>query len=125
MKKPSYPVRNCPFCKEKAEFCHTENNDTGMVYQCMNCPVLVFLHYSHDSREKEAKLDKVVYVIDKQGHLYTWTDNYSKRSSYITDLNVMLLDLKDKNPILVTFPKLMNVTPANVREKFGFYMVFL
>lgn len=84
----------------------------------------VFLHYSQDKEHKD-RLEKVEFAIDKQGHLYTWTDNYVKGSSYITDLNVSLFSLQNKSPILIVFPKLMNVTPTNVREKFSFFMVFL
>jgi|SRR5271170_4582247 len=124
MKKPPPPVRHCPFCKARANYCHAENDNTGMVYECRHCPVLVFLHYSQDKEYKD-RLEKAEFAIDKQGHLYTWTDNYVKGSSYITDLDVSLFSLQNKSSILIAFPKLMNVTPTNVREKFGFYMIFL
>lgn len=124
-KQPKPPAKKCPYCKSNLQFWMHENNNTGMVYQCVDCPVQVIFHYSKDTREPDDKLDKTVYVIDKQGHLYTWTDNHTQQTSYITDINVQIDRPKDRDPILINFPKYMNVNPSIVREKFSFYMVFL
>lgn len=122
MKQPKPPTKQCLHCNADLQFWTYENDNTGMVYQCINCPVQTILHYHKDV---PANLDKIVYVIDRQGHLYTWTDNYTKRTSYITDVTSQVEHLNNRNPVLIDFPKFMNVTPATVREKFGFYMVFL
>lgn len=118
-KQPKPPVKKCPHCKSTLQFWMHENENTRTVYQCIKCPVQVILHYA------EEELSKTIYVIDKQGHLYTWTDNHTNQTSYITDITTEMERPKDRDPILIRFPKFMDVNPANVREKFKFYMVFL
>jgi hypothetical protein len=62
-------------------------------------------------------------MIDKNEKNYTWTNNYIRGLSYIVDASVPINN--DRDPVLIRFPKIMSITPANVHEKFAFYMVFL
>ena len=111
---------NCQFCQNRLSISHYEGDGKTAVYQCLECPVLVWFHYI------ENDLTKVVYSIDKNGRNYIWTNNYLRDRSYITDVtpNHESHPL-EKDPLLIRFPKLMNVTPANVRERFSFFMVFI
>jgi hypothetical protein len=63
-------------------------------------------------------------MIDKNERSYTWTNNYTNSISYITDVSPTIAR-DGKSPLLIKFPKIMNINPANVYEKFAFYMVFL
>jgi hypothetical protein len=122
MKKPLPPIRYCPYCQVQLEFSHLEStNEWGRfsVYECLHCPVLVWLHYENDS------LIKSMFFIDKNEHNYVWVDHYLKNQSYLIDATPSFKGPYDKDPMLIKFPKLMNVTPTNVREKFSFFMVFI
>jgi len=62
-------------------------------------------------------------MIDKNEKTYMWTNHYIKGISYINYVGVAA-DNINREPLL-NFPKIMNITPSNVKEKFAFYMVFL
>ena len=53
-----------------------------------------------------------------------WSINYAKNDSYIVDLTPTLSLVKDRDPMLVRFKKVMNINPNNVYEKFSFYLLF-
>lgn len=113
---------NCEYCGRDLHLSHYENNKEMSVYDCTNCPVLVSFYFF----ENTGVLAKTVFMVDRHGRSYMWSNNYIKQNSYITDLSVtMSANMKGKDPTVVTFPKVMNINPKNVHEKFSFYMTFL
>ena len=111
----------CEFCNREMHLSHLENEKTVEVYDCTHCPILTSFYFKADSGEKL----KVSFMLDRNEKTYIWTNNYVKGISYITDVGVSLSAVKDKDPLVLKFPKIMNINPTNVREKFSFYMVFL
>jgi ssDNA-binding Zn-finger/Zn-ribbon topoisomerase 1 len=109
---------NCEFCKKPLHFSHHENNKEIEVYDCNNCPVLTSFYYFHE----DGDCAKVTFMLDKNERGYMWTNNYIKNISYITDLGN---STSGKDPLILKFPKIMNVNPDNIYDKFKFYMVFL
>jgi hypothetical protein len=119
---------NCQFCGNILIFCHHENEQTTSVYDCQRCPVLVSFSYSYDDtvRLHNDFLAKVTFLLDRKGKFYTWTNNYTKGTSYITDLSVTLVSsMRGQNPLLIKFPKIMNINPSNVMKKLSFYLVWI
>lgn len=110
---------NCEFCQKPLKFSHHENNNEVEVYDCHNCKVLTSFYFFH----KDGSQFKTVFMIDKNEKSYTWTNNYVKGISYIVDVGTSIN--KDRDPVLIRFPKIMNISPTNIYEKFAFYMVFL
>lgn len=111
---------NCEFCLKPLRFSHHENNKEVEVYDCNNCPVQISFYFFH----KDGSQFKTVFMIDKNERSYTWTNSYTKSVSYITDVSPTVAR-DGKDPVLIKFPKIMNINPTNVHEKFAFYMVFL
>jgi len=110
---------NCEFCHKELAISHYERDKTITVYDCKNCPVLVSFHFNEDEERV-----KTCYLLDKNGNSYMWTINYAKNDSYIVDLTPTLSLVKDRDPMLVRFKKVMNINPNNVYEKFSFYLLF-
>lgn len=112
---------NCQFCQHPLQFSHRENNQEVVVYDCINCPILTsFFHLDEDSPPI-----KIIHMIDRNDRLYLWTNNFINNTSYITDLTVTLSSLVYKNPVVVKFPHIMDITPTNVLQKFSFIMTYL
>ena len=107
---------NCQFCQNPLKFSHYENSKEVEAYECNRCPVMIFFYVFH----KDGSPFKTTFMLDKNEKTYMWTNHYIKENSYITFVG-------DRNSLepLIKFPKIMNLTPTNVREKFNFYMVFL
>ena len=111
-------MNDCEFCGKELRLSHHENGKEVEVYDCTHCPVLTSFYYMGEHRIKTS------FFLDKNEHVYIWTNNYTKGISYITDVGVSLA--KDgRDPLLLKFPKIMNINPKNIHEKFSFYMVFL
>lgn len=108
---------NCEFCQKPLRFSHHENDKEVGVYDCTNCPLLVSFYYLHAN----GKSVKTTFMLDRNGKSYMWTNNYLNGNSHITDLSTN----DGKDPVILRFPKIMNINPDNVYEKFAFYMVFL
>jgi hypothetical protein len=108
----------CQFCNHPLKFSHNENNKEVEVYDCLNCPVLTSFYLLH----KEGTPIKTTFMLDRNERFYMWTNHYLNNNSYISVLDGATA--VRTNPIL-KFPKVMNLTPQNVYEKFAFYMVFL
>lgn len=108
---------NCEFCQKPLRFSHHENNKEVGVYDCTNCPLLVSFYYLH----ADGKSVKTTFMLDRNQKSYLWTNNYLNNNSHITDLS----SNDGRDPIILKFPKIMNINPDNVYEKFAFYMVFL
>jgi hypothetical protein len=111
---------NCEFCHKPLRFSHHENNKEIEVYDCNNCPVLTSFHYLH----KDGSPVKTTFMLDRNEKCYLWTNNYILNISYIHDLSIPLAR-EGRDPMILKFPKIMNINPDNVHEKFSFYMVFL
>lgn len=115
----------CEFCKSKCRLSHKENEDREdktkfvAVYDCIHCPVLTSFHVQNE----DGVLIKTVFMLDRNEKTYMWTNHHAKNFSYITDIGIQLA--KDgRDPMILKFPKLMNVNPSNVHDKFKFYMIF-
>lgn len=119
---------NCEFCGSNLKLSHYENNKETAVYDCIDCPVLIsFSYFLGDQKAGEPVRTKTSYMIDRHGKCYVWSNNYIKGNSYITDISESGLDkaLSGRSPLLITFPKLMNINPTNIHEKLSFYLTFL
>jgi CRISPR/Cas system-associated protein Cas10 (large subunit of type III CRISPR-Cas system) len=114
-------MNDCEFCGRELHLSHYENNKEIAVYDCTHCPVLTSFYFL----DKEGERIKTSFMLDRNEKVYIWTQNYIKGVSYITDVGVTLSAVRDKSPLLIKFPKIMNINPKNVHEKFSFYMVFL
>lgn len=110
---------DCEFCNKPLHLSHYENNKEIAVYDCTNCPVLTSFYYF----DKDGAPAKTCFLIDKNEKSYMWTNNHINGDSYIQELKVT--SAPGFNPTILKFPKIMNVNPSNVYEKFAFYMVFL
>lgn len=106
----------CQYCKLPMRFSHHENNKEIAVWDCLNCPMMVFSAFLGDHRVKTS------FFLEKNGKRYIWTNDYVKESTYVSSME----PIKDINhtPIILRLPKLIDVTPENVYEKFSFYMLF-
>jgi hypothetical protein len=119
---------NCQFCHKELIFCHSESENKIAIYDCKCCPVLVSFHFLHEELELHEPFTvvKIIFLLDRKGKFYTWTNNYTKGTSYITDLNVTLVSsMRGQNPLLIKFPKTMDINPDNVMEKLAFYLVWI
>ncbi len=110
----------CEFCNKVCRLSHKENENKVEVYDCRNCQVLTSFYISVEDGSKI----KTVFMLDRNEKVYMWTDHFIKKISYITDVGVTLA-AKGGDPLVLKFPKVMNVKPTNVHEKFKFYMLFL
>jgi len=114
---------NCQFCNKLLTFSRWENDKEIIIYDCKHCPVLVSFYFLYDESSKAHDsyvLTKIVFMIDIKGKLYLWTNNFIKNNSYIINLYSMNID-----PLVVKFPKIMNITPDNVVERLAFYMLWI
>jgi hypothetical protein len=111
---------NCEFCDRDLHLSHYENNREISVYDCTNCPMLISYHF----REEDGNKTKVSFMLDRKNRVYVWTNNYAKNISYIVDVSVTLHSSIEKDPLILRFPKIMNITPNNVLEKLSFYLTF-
>lgn len=117
---------NCEYCGANLHLSHYENNKETGVYDCTNCPILVTYYFLEANQKTEsAALVRTEFMIDRNGRTYIWTNNYVKNNSYIFDLAVSPSIRVLENPLLITFPKIMNINPTNIHQKFSFYMTFL
>lgn len=114
-------MNDCEFCNKPLHLSHYENSNEVAVYDCVHCPVLTSFYFLH----KEGERIKTCFMLDKNGRTYVWTNNYVNENSHITDVSVTLSAVHDKDPLLIKFPKIMNINPKNIHEKFSFYMTFL
>jgi hypothetical protein len=112
---------NCDYCGRDLHLSHYENNREIAVYDCTHCPMLVSYHF----REENGAKTKVSFMLDRRDKVYIWTNNYTKNNSYIVDVSATLHSSMEKDPLILKFPKIMNITPDNVLEKLSFYMTFL
>lgn len=113
-------MMECEFCGRELHLSHMENERTVEVYDCTHCPVLTSFYFNAESDDRL----KTTFMLDRNEKVYIWTNNYTKGISYITDVGVSLSMTKE-NPLVIKFPKIMNINPQNVHEKFSFYMTFL
>lgn len=112
----------CQYCQKEMKFSHHENKKEIEVYDCWNCPVLTTFYYLG----KNPAPIKITFMLDKNEKCYLWTNHYVKNVSYINNLSMCLTKATGFNDdLVIKFPKVMNITPQNVYEKFAFYMVFL
>jgi len=109
---------NCEFCQQVLKFSHHENGKEIEVYDCHNCPVLTSFYYFHE----DGSPAKTCFTLDRNEKTYLWTNNYVKGKSYIQELKITSAPGFDS--MVLELPKLINVTPSNVNEKFSFYMIF-
>lgn len=109
----------CTFCKNNCRLSHKENENKVEVYDCIKCPVLTSFHISIE----DGSTIKTVFMLDRNEKTYMWTDHHQKNFSYITDIGISLAR-DGRDPLVLKFPKLMNVNPKNVHDKFKFYMLF-
>lgn len=115
----------CLFCSNKCRLSHKENEDREdkkkytAVYDCNYCPVLTSFYINNEDNSHV----KTVFMLDRNEKVYMWTDHHEKKFSYITDIGISLAR-DGRDPLVLKFPKLMNVTPSNVHDKFKFYMLF-
>lgn len=108
----------CQFCRHPLTFSHHENNKEVEVYECRNCPMLIMQHFFH----KDGTAVKTVFMLEKNNHAYLWTNDRLKGYSSITEIS--FTSAPGHNPTILKLPKLVEVTPDNVYQKFSFYMVF-
>ncbi len=106
----------CEFCNFHLEFSHSENNI--MIFDCINCPMLISFSFDHNVRVK------TVFLLDRNQQIYLWTINYLTETSYISSAYYDIL-VNGKIADLVNFPKIMQVSPYNIYQKFNLYMTFL
>lgn len=108
----------CQFCNQELVYSHHENNKEVSIYDCRNCPMLIMFHYLLN----ETAPVKIAFFLQKNGRTYVWVNNFINNFSYVTEI-VVAPSVITSNPIL-QLPKLVDVTPENVYQKFSFYMVF-
>lgn len=109
---------NCQFCNQPLLFSHYENDKEVSIYDCRNCPMLIMFHYLLS----EDKLIKIAFFLNRKKRTYVWVNNFIKNSSYVNEILVAPSSITN-NPVL-QLPKLVDVSPENVYQKFSFYMVF-
>lgn len=114
-------MTDCEFCGKELHLSHYENEKEIEVYDCTHCPVLTSFYFMH----KDGARIKTSFMLDKNEKVYIWTNNYLRGISYITDVGISLSAAMDRDPLILKFPKIMNISPKNVHEKFSFYMTFL
>jgi hypothetical protein len=122
----SFLMTNCEFCGKELHLSHYEGGQKIAVYDCTHCPVLTSFHFMTEvgNLATDNMRIKTTFMLDRNEHIYIWTNNYGKGISYITDVGVTLAK-SGRDPLLIKFPKIMNINPQNVHEKFAFYIVFL
>jgi uncharacterized protein (DUF1015 family) len=118
MKKKILPILFCDFCKDELTFSHTENNKLLTVFQCNHCPILIFYYFT-----QELNKARTAFLLDKKEHQYFWTNNYINNCSYIIEISES--SSYDGNGHLVDFPKVMEINPINIFEKFSLWMTFI
>jgi len=106
----------CGFCENELDVSHFENGSV-VVYQCSHCPLLILYYFT----EEDNLLIKTAFRLEKKGKSYLWTNNHRQECSYITDITVF----SPNKGHLVDFPKIMNINPTNVYDKFSLWMTFL
>lgn len=111
---------NCEFCHHVLAFSHFENLKEVEIYDCKNCPILVsFAFFVADGLRI-----KTIFCIDRNQRLYIWTNNYLTNQSYINEVYYKTrLDLQSE-PFTIRFPRIMSLTPDNVKDKLALCMVF-
>jgi len=109
----------CQFCHYPLKFSHTENNKEVEVYDCLNCPMLIFYSF----RNKSTEPFKITFMLNRNGKTYLWTNDKTKGYSYVTDVAVRTSPTD--NPLVLKLPKIVEVTPETVYQKLSFYMVFI
>lgn len=112
---------NCEFCGREAHLSHYENAKEVAVYDCTHCPVLTSFYVQEDS----GAVNKISFMMERQNKTYIWTNNFVKKTSIITDVDISLSSSTDKSPLILRFPKVMNINPQNVQEKLSLYLTFL
>lgn len=110
----------CEFCHHALSFSHFENNKEVEVYDCTNCPILVSFSFFVEGGLRI----KTVFCIDRNQGLYIWTNNYLNSQSYINEVRVKPGVSVQSVPFTIRFPRIMNITPNNVKEKLALCMVF-
>lgn len=116
---------NCEFCDKPLKFSRYEDKEEAVVYDCIHCPVLTSFHFFRGDICLDSRV-KTVFMIDKSGRTYLWTNNYLSKTSYITDLSAV--DMSSafiKNMHVVQLPLMGDINPSNVYKKFSFVMTFL
>jgi hypothetical protein len=108
----------CEYCQNELHFSHYENTKEVSVYDCIHCPVMTSFYILEDNQKI-----KISFMFFLQEEAYIWTNNYLTENSYIMSLRRP--SQIHQSPILIKFPKIMNINPENVREKFIFYIPFL
>lgn len=111
---------NCEFCNKQLRLSRLENEKEVEVYECIHCPVLTSFHCLH----KDGSPIKTTFLLDRNEKCYLWTNNYIQNISYIHDAGTAAAR-EGRDPLILKFPKIMNINPTNIYEKFAFYMVFL
>lgn len=115
---------NCEFCDRELHLSHYEGvGNSVAAYDCTNCPVLVSFYFI----KPDFNRTKTVFWLDKHEKIYMWTNDYTTSTSRITaiDIDHIKKGSLGGDPCLIKFPKIMNINPDNIMERFGFYMVFL
>lgn len=118
---------NCEFCNKSLKFSHYENVKEIAVYDCVYCPVLTSFYFNSKVPLKFAERIKTSFMFEKQNKTYIWTNNYMKNISHITDLSpdAESIALSRKDPVIISFQKIMDINPNNIYEKFSFVMTYL
>lgn len=117
VKKKILPSKPCEFCKNELTYSHTENNELLTIYVCNNCPILIFYYFT-----PEMNIARTCFTFDKNGGRYFWTNNYIEKTSYIIGLSES--PHRDVREHIVDFPKIMDINPTNIYNKFSLWMTF-
>jgi len=103
---------NCLYCNKSLSLSHKEDKDLIFVFNCLNCPILVYYYFSNK------KLIKMSFMIYYQTNIYCWTNNFVKQTSYIYSSNSL-------DPKLLSLPQLVELNPNNIKDKLTFYLTFI
>ena len=111
----------CEYCDNILKFSHFENKKEIIVFDCQFCPFLISFYFWN---EEGGSLTKITFMIIKNGQFYIWTNNFIKQNSYISIISTDNTTLMSSEP-LITFPKIMDITPANIDKKLSFVMTWI
>jgi hypothetical protein len=108
----------CQYCKHPLKLSHYENNKEVSIWDCLSCPIMISFSYLGE------KLIKTSFFFERNEKRYIWSNDHVKEYSYITVLEPLQKNMLNYNPNILKLPKIINVTPENLYEKFSFYMTF-
>lgn len=113
----------CEFCNHPLEFSHHENSKEDMVYQCINCPMLILTAFRNSVKFK------LTFVLHKDDKMYTWTNNYDDLTSCIQSFelekiigNFGVMGRRLPHVVILKLPQIVNLSADNIISKFNLYM---